>query len=375
MMMRQTVVQRSEQDSGYGWRTAQQDVRVGSIFLDRVFYDPTDGLLLNVPLPLRDQLQALAAYLNDRTELGARPTPLLPSETGPDAVLVRYVAPMAYYYLQALPDLGNDDLSLILRLTTQLQQLIAQDVIRHRWQLALGGLLFDQAYEYRGVRLRPLTPMERAALAEPDLVSRRMRGLPGSDLVLPSSFAIALPSALLEITTERPPTQQYDRSTMPNAVALAFFLSGFEISGTGVIPNFDEPRWVTRGFAHTPFPLAERAISSEAPFSEREFKAVVDLAYKIPEFAGTEGNSRAVALFRALRALGMHYQESGFLDFAIALEAALLGGSQTELAYKFRLYGSLFLRDEFDSNETFERLKRDLRAALQPGARRAGQAG
>lgn len=45
--------------------------------------------------------------------------------------------------------------------------------------------------------------------------------------------------------------------------------------------------------------------------------------------------------------------------FAIALEAALLGGtdSTSELAYKFSLYGALFLRDELDPHETFQQLR------------------
>lgn len=49
-------------------------------------------------------------------------------------------------------------------------------------------------------------------------------------------------------------------------------------------------------------------------------------------------------------------RDSGFLDFAIALEAALLAGQEVELSYKVSLYGALFLRDVHDPHETFGRL-------------------
>jgi hypothetical protein len=105
--------------------------------------------------------------------------------------------------------------------------------------------------------------------------------------------------------------------------------------------------------------------------SESEFRDVVDLAYKTPEFGGAEGSGREIVLFRILRGLGMHWQESGFLDFAIALEAALLAGSSTELSYRFSLYGALFLRDEREPQDTFDRLKNvyDVRSRLVHGSK------
>jgi hypothetical protein len=40
----------------------------------------------------------------------------------------------------------------------------------------------------------------------------------------------------------------------------------------------------------------------------------------------------------------------------ISLEAALLGKDTNELAYRFKLYGSVFLRDEHDPSEIFKKL-------------------
>ena len=124
--------------------------------------------------------------------------------------------------------------------------MIEQEEIYHRWQIAVGGLAPSATFMHRGVNLRPLTPIERGVMAEPGLMGRRDQEVPRSDFEPPSSFTVALPSALLEITTKRLPAQSWDSSTLPNRVILALFLSGFEVSGTGVMPNFDLPRWVAR---------------------------------------------------------------------------------------------------------------------------------
>jgi len=58
-----------------------------------------------------------------------------------------------------------------------------------------------------------------------------------------------------------------------------------------------------------------------------------------------------------LRGCGAEHAGAGFLDFVIALEGALLGGVKLELAYKFSLYGAIFLRQEHDPRETFARLR------------------
>jgi hypothetical protein len=360
-----------EPSEGTGWQSGQREVQVGTIHLDHVFYGIAEQSVPNRLLGLRDQLQPLADYLNDTTDLASRSWPRGPGGQEAEGILSHFLVPMTHYYLLALNDLGEDDPALMERLGDELQQVIKQEEIYHRWQISLGGLALSATCKHRGVTLRPLSPMERGALAEFQVMGRRDREVPGSDFELPSLFTIALPSVLLEITTKRPLAQSWDSSTLPNRLVLAFFLSGFEIGGTGVITNFDLPRWVAFGVAHNPFPLAERAISEVKPISQGEFEAVVDLAYRIPGFGGTEGNSREIALFRLLRACGMHWHESGFLDFAIALEAALLGSAQTELAYKFSLYGALFLKNWFEPRDTMQRLKQiyTLRSKLVHGGR------
>jgi hypothetical protein len=46
----------------------------------------------------------------------------MPGETGPEALLVRYVHPLPMYYLQSLTDLGVDDQEIIERLTAELEE-------------------------------------------------------------------------------------------------------------------------------------------------------------------------------------------------------------------------------------------------------------
>jgi hypothetical protein len=105
------------------------------------------------------------------------------------------------------------------------------------------------------------------------------------------------------------------------------------------------------------------------PIDVETFHAIVDLAHSIPDFGSGEGSPREVALYRVLRGFGA--RESGFLEFAIGLEAALLSGVPTELSYRFCLYGSLFLRDERDPTSTFDQLKQiyNVRSKLVHGSR------
>ena len=92
----------------------------------------------------------------------------------------------------------------------------------------------------------------------------------------------------------------------------------------------------------------------------------------MPDFSGIEGSGREVALYRVLRGCGS--QDSGFLDYAIALEAALLGGATTELAFRFSLNGAIYPRDERDATETFETEER-LRRPVKVGSRGPDQPG
>jgi hypothetical protein len=85
----------------------------------------------------------------------------------------------------------------------------------------------------------------------------------------------------------------------------------------------------------------------------------------------TEASGREIVLSRMLRACATPRPESALLDFTIALEAALLKGSKTELSYRFALYDALFLREELDPIKTFGRLRKiyDNRSKLVHGGK------
>jgi Apea-like HEPN len=75
----------------------------------------------------------------------------------------------------------------------------------------------------------------------------------------------------------------------------------------------------------------------------------------MPPFGPEETTREEVVLYRVLRGCGA--ERPSFIDLATALEAALLPRTTTELTYRFRLYGALFLAPEHDPEETVAQLK------------------
>jgi len=323
------------------------------------------------PLGLRPQLEPLADLLDRTTDLGTRPGNFLPAMSGVEAILARYVTTLAYEYLANLPDLSQADSELIDRLASELEELIAPDVALNTSQVALAGVLVKAPLEYREVKLCQLSPGERGQYFQSRnndfLFPMRRSGR----FVIPRDFAFVIPSMLLEVTTSRPRTELFNQSALMNRVALAFYLLGYHIASPGIAVSFDRPTWATLGQSHQRFLVDEKPIANTRLVSEEEFHSVVDLAYQMPDFGASESTSQEIALYRMLRGLGMHWQESGFLDFVIALEAALLRDVETtELSYRFALYGSLFLGGVLDPRQTFAKLRNiyDVRSKLVHGS-------
>lgn len=294
---------------------------------------------------------------------------MLPNGTGPDAVLARYVVPLALTYIAGLTNVARRSTRAITRLNADLAQLCDATTIRHRRQLALEGIrVARRVGPYRGITLRPLTGVERGQAQQDELRAMSQPRAPTTDYIAPRRWGMFAPRTLLEVTTSRRRDSLSDDSRLANRVALAFYLLDYDIAGPGVLIGFDEPRWASSGFTVAPFPVSERTVTDKS-LTPSIFTSIVDLAFAIPDFGGEEGSGKEVALFRTLRGCGA--QDSGFLDFAIALEAALLGGATTELAYRFSLYGALFLQEERNSDETFAKLKNiyDVRSKLVHGSR------
>jgi hypothetical protein len=105
-----------------------------------------------------------------------------------------------------------------------------------------------------------------------------------------------------------------------------------------------------------PLPVEPRSTATPpAQIDQEEFEALVDLALAMPPFGPEETTRKEIVLYRVLRGCGA--ERPAFVDLATALEAALLEDADSDLAYRFRIYGALFLAAERDPRETAEQLK------------------
>lgn len=336
-----------------GWTSEWQDVQRSSLASLVVADAVEDSSVEHRRLGLRDQLEPLAELLARTTCLGElNPNPFVAAKPGVDNALVSFVLPLVMHYLTTLSDLDVPEPALIDGYADDLDALVERGVVLERSQIALDGVRVTQPMDpRRGVYLRPLDPFERGAYVEKRGL-REPSGLQG-EFIVPSNFGHFAPRALLEYVQ---PQQQPEMSThLDNRLLLAFYLRGHDVSSSGVRVTVAEPRWATFGTLGSPLPVESRPTALPSPIDQNEFEAVVDLAFAAPPFGDAETTREEVALFRVLRGCGARH--SSLLDFAIALEAALLGDTNAELAYRFRLYGALYLRTERDPADTWAQLK------------------
>lgn len=349
-------------DSGAGWNSDVTDVRFSGLRGLPTLIVIGDRSVPTLALGLREQLTPLAEYLAENSDLASRRYgwALGRSETEIDTLLRLCVNPLAIHYLKSISDLGAGDIKLVGRLTAELQEIASSWVIQRTQHLAIGGITPSGLYTEREVSIRPLTPGERGAWLEQYSQLFQDQFMPGSDFSPYAPLPHHVPTALLEVTTEQPLSKQFnyiENSRLPYKIALSLFLCGFDLSASGHLTSFDRPVWASPGRSHKPFPVLDKIGVTGKQISADQFRDVVNFAYGIPDFDPNESGRQEVALYRTLRGCGAQSNESGFLDFAIALEAALLSGATSELSYRFSLYGALFLRNDFKPVETFKRFK------------------
>lgn len=347
-----------ENSDGSGASSEWLEVRVSGLRSHDAQMAIRDETVPHQLLGFRDQLGDLATRLANETDLGAkRENGQWPGLTGADAVLVRYLCPLSLHYLLELADLAVPDEALAGRLAGELESLAYEDVLWHSKQISLSGLRPMDEFEHRNVKLRPLTDLERGAIWQRDLQDQTQRQWLTGDYIMPQRIHVPrLPDSLLEVLTSRPKGQPQGEVQLIYSMILAFFLWDFTIYGYGSVTTIDIPRWATFGTIHSPIAL-QRSPSGRKDIDFETFKAIVDLAYKMPGFARNESSPREIALDRVLKGCGATNDASGFLDFVIALEAALLDGVETELSYRSSLYGALFLRGALPPEETFQNLR------------------
>lgn len=349
------AVQASEQRTG--WSASVEGYDQNSLRNSTIFYGLSEAINHSLALSLTDQARSLATYLNENTDLGTRPANFMPDETGEAGILPRCVIPLVNHYLESLKTVNAPDPALATRLADELYELAVSEETVHCYQLAVSGIAPKASYRHKRVSIRELTPYERGAFYDYRGLRVDVPTIPGSDFVIPVSMLRIVPVSLISVTTTRPKSERWDASTLPYRLALSFFLHDLDLSSTGILVGYDLPLWSPQGRAHQPFPLSERTGLDDKDLDEDTFRAIVDFADKIPPFGVSEDNARQIALSRTFRGCGMRVEGTGFLDFAIALEAVLLAGIEDELSYRFSLYGALFLRDELSPKETFARLK------------------
>jgi hypothetical protein len=345
-----------DNDDLTGWSTQWRQQEVSGLRNHAVQVDIGDDTVPGRVLGLRPQLLPLAEWLDHESDLGTRPAWLYPASSGADAILTRYVVPLAMRYLIGLRTLAQDEDALIDSLTTDLLQLIEPDSVSQLRQLPLAGIGVDTQYAHRDVTIRPLTELERGTIARRDTVNMDDITAQVGEFQPSMNHIFVSPRVLVEITTTRPRSDMNDQSTLARRVALAILLDGHEIAGHGVVRAFDLPIWASPGISGQPLPLGDSLTGEVAILTEADWTRIVDLALKIPDFGPSETSRQEIVLQRLLRGFGASWQDAGFLDFVVCLEAALLGVDRDELTYRFKLYGSLFLRDLYDPKETFGRL-------------------
>jgi Apea-like HEPN len=314
---------------------------------------PSDHLAYGTFL---EQLTPLALLVDEMSDLGEpQKEGFMPSLTGPDGIIQRNLAGMCVAYLAGLSDLDIPDPSALERLASELVELCSRKDIARVHQLVISGVLVDEPIDpCNDVRIRALSPSERGSVVE-----RQTAGLSSGpshhiELAIPGPGSLFNPTALLEVMSTHSKDRPHEEAGLMAAVCLSLYLHGFDLQSMGVVTSFEIPKWASSSIRGNSFPLGRKDLPGEQrTISPNDFATVVELATKIPDFSA-ESNGHQIALSRVLR--GCATPDSGLLDFAIALEAALLGDANSELAYRFALYGALFLAGERSPEETFKRL-------------------
>lgn len=340
-----------------GWGSEWVPTTVSSLNDDGVLIAIRDESIDGRALGLREQLEPLARELAAQTDMGDRRALLYPAAKGVEGILIRYLSVMAFSYLRQLETLEKPSDEIVRRLCQELTAFADAQSATHVRQVLLFGPAPEASFDYRDVSIRPLSYEERGIVMErrDGLGNTAIRGY-RSGVIVPHQVNVFMPSAVLEARHQLKWADQVHVSTLLEQVCLSFFLHDWILSGLGAVTSYQWPIWTSIGIMSCEFPVQENFQVKEQTLSESDFHSVVDLAHRTPRFTNAEENSEEIALHRLLRACGTSSQESNFLDLAICLEAALLRGTSTELAYRFKLYGSLFLREDLDPDETFRQL-------------------
>jgi hypothetical protein len=316
-------------------------------------------------LGIADKLLTLAQFLDETTDLANRkeiaPT-TLPITTPQDMIIKTYLEPMSRRYLYSLADLACPDDRAIDDLTKEFEDVITDPLPRHRFQIHLSGLLVNETIRDGNVTLRPLTKSELGFLSELLYPNPTQAVMLERDLLLPFSLKMSLPTCLIEVelAVDRPFQDGFGDADILHRFVLACSLCGINVGGTGLMMASRYPRWIgLGGTLSMPSPVFGRFVSNPVEMDQVYFAELMKLARRMPILSESSNTQGAIALYRALRGFMAPFGEGdGFLDFAVALEAALLSKENSELSFKFALYGAALLRRTQLPEETFAKLRK-----------------
>lgn len=317
-----------------------------------------DDTVRSVSAGFRAQLQPLANYLEQTTDLASRDSIYANPFTSADRILAP-LAHMAAYYLRRLSHDGALEIETVAQLSLDLDAWCDPARVVCTEQAAIYGVQVDAAVEYRGVKIRSLSLPEQEHARPWGSGAWESRATLHSDFVAANYLSPVLVTTLIKATT------QLDRGSSPGhgsllfKVALAFFLHEFDIGGVGWSSRFEAPIWASNRALLIEFPVKEKLVVPHC-ITDDDVKSIIDLAYRIPDFSLRNVTREDIVFGNILRAAGASHQERPLPEYVTALEAALLHNVSGELSYRFSLYGALYLRDRHpyrDAAATFKRFR------------------
>ena len=250
-------------------------------------------------------------------------------------------------YLSSLPSLASDDDRLVEHLAGELLTFLGGTQIFHLGRIPLAGLDIEgDSVEVDGCAIQRLTREELGymfssrwpARYEP---SRVASTLPGT--VSPADFLQE--RVVLEILEGKPKTQWHTVAVSAQKFLLAFHLLGLEFAGTGFGAMLQQPGWLWAGGQSVyPLLMPKRHVQELVIVNAEHLEAARSLATEIPDAAVSGPQSPKDLAIRRL-ALAMSRDDPGeaVVDYAVCLEALLLGGSDIgEAKKRFALNGAVY---------------------------------
>lgn len=175
---------------------------------------------------------------------------------------------------------------------------------------------------------------------------------------------VAFPSVLASIRVGGPRHDPiHPRRDVADLLVIACYLHGHRVAGS-IVASMSEPRWVQHGMHSGPLSIPVHS-SDPATISSDALREVVATIPKLAQFSLRQPrSSKDLALHRFATGIARQDDADAVLDFVIALEALLLPldtvARHSDLSYRFRIHGAMFIAESADLRREVFRQLRDL---------------